>query len=435
MYLISNIFLSGFINHCDCFYDENYALENMELKSDRPVIIFHFASLFGGCSLMLDSILRKIKSIGYTGSLIFIEDFLTSSDLIKLTSSGVRTMKIGLSYDFSPGNFYFSRNPFSKKDLTRIDNFLRILKEYFTTGGLKVVFADLDNTLIPGVFAEERTEVIKKYNTPEYFSFVYLKDFLINLCKHGVAVVVVSKNDVETVDDALSILCPDLKEVIVGISADYSSKANRINRILKEFNISGQNCLFIDDNSVEVEEVAKITDVQVFHYQPSRLTELIFQFAHVFSKFNKETILYYSNIMGKTYMDNELSEVETVYTKNLYRNEKGHFERVIELSVKTNQMNFNKYPLSHEILNSSELVTVDCRNGNGFLGVVGYGLIIKSGEQSKLEQFVISCRALGFGLEREFLNYIISTYGITIENIVFKETDRNSVAKLLLKSI
>jgi FkbH-like protein len=389
--------------------------------------------VFSNCGVKVKSILANVRTTNFMGALYFVEDFLTFDDLCVLRDFGVKTIKLGLSTDFSIGNYYHARNPFGKKDLQLMNKGLRSFEDYLLYGGLKVVFVDLDNTLIPGVFAEERELVVQNYSNSKYYHYHYFKEFLIFLAKKGVAIVIVSKNDIETVYDALDTLCPDLKRIAVGVSADYSSKSDRISQIIDKFNVNQKNCLFIDDNMVEISEVSSALNVNCFHFGPDRLIELISAYTHIFSNYSEVTINYYKTILGKIDSNEALSHAQVDFTYNIFTNETGHYERLIELSIKTNQMNFNKFPLNKEILMKSTVLSIDCTNENGYLGVVGYGVIIEELDGGNLLQFVMSCRALGFGLERLFLKYIISEHNV--KTINFVETERNSVAKILLNEI
>lgn len=433
MVVVSNVFLKGFLPGHEVFFDEIYSLEFLgELKA-KAVIILHFPSLFSDCGIRVKTILENVRTADFNGTVYFVEDFLNFNDLCELNDHRVRTINLGLSSSFSIGNYYYARNPFGKSDLQLMNKGLSSFEDYILHGGLKVVFVDLDNTLIPGVFAEERSIVVKKYTNHQYYHYHYFKEFLIYLAKKGVAIIIVSKNDNETVNDALDTLCPDLKKVAVGISADYSSKSDRISHIIDKFNVNQRNCLFIDDNLVEIGEVSSALNVSCFHFDVNRLNELISNYSYVFSSYNSFTIDFYKSILGKIESVESLSHAQTDFSYNVFVNEIGHYDRVIELSVKTNQMNFNKFPLNVDILINSTLLTIDCTNENGYLGVVGYCVIVEEEAGLTLLQYVMSCRALGFGLERLFLKYIISEYNV--KNFNFVETERNSVAKILFKEI
>jgi len=433
MVVISNIYLRGFLPSHEVIYDEVYSFEFLQNTEARAVVIFHFPSIFDGTGYKVKSILEKVGVTNFKGTLYFVEDFLTFDDMSTLRDVGINTFKLGLSRDFSIGNYYHARNPFGKKDLQLLNRGIRSFEDYLLLGGLKVVFVDLDNTLIPGVFAEERELVVQNYSNAKYYQYHYLKEFLIFLANKGVAIVIVSKNDSDIVNDALDTLCPDLKRMVVGVSADYSLKSNRISQIIDKFNINQNNCLFIDDNLVEISDVSRMLNVKCFHFLPDRVNELVLEHRHIFSKYSEVTINYYKKVLGKIDGNESLSHAEVDFTHNIFTNEAGHYERIIELSTKTNQMNFNKFPLNRDVLNKSSVVSVDCSNENGYLGVVGYGVIVGDLDGGNLLQFVMSCRALGFGLERLFLNFIITEYNI--KSINFVETERNSVAKILLKEI
>ena len=103
---------------------------------------------------------------------------------------------------------------------------------------------------------------------------------------------------------------------------------------------------------------------------------------------------------------------------------------MIELSSKTNQFNLNKKALNATELIKYKVFTWDCETQYAPLGVVGFALISNEGV---LSNFALSCRALGFGLERALFNEINSKH--RIQSIAFKKTDKNKVAQEFLNTI
>jgi FkbH-like protein len=92
-------------------------------------------------------------------------------------------------------------------------------------------------------------------------------------------------------------------------------------------------------------------------------------------------------------------------------------ERVHQLISKTNQINLttNRYAMS-EIQNfhrdsSFDLTIVSAKDAFGDLGVIGLYLLQQTGNEMRIDSFVLSCRALGRGVETAVMNHIKQTYG------------------------
>ena len=114
------------------------------------------------------------------------------------------------------------------------------------------------------------------------------------------------------------------------------------------------------------------------------------------------------------------------------------FERLSQLTGKTNQFNFNKQPYTTEQLNSiidkgGRIYSLKVSDKFGDYGTVG--LIILTPENDKkfiLENFLMSCRALGKKIEDSFYAYVLEDLkknGLQITSISFKETEKNIPAQ------
>ena len=93
-------------------------------------------------------------------------------------------------------------------------------------------------------------------------------------------------------------------------------------------------------------------------------------------------------------------------------------------------MNFNKTPLITVDTQMYDFYSVECVTEYSRLGIVGYASVNK--ENGDITNFVMSCRALGFGLEEEFYIYVKeSAQGI----FKFIKSERNKVAELLMNKM
>ena len=134
---------------------------------------------------------------------------------------------------------------------------------------------------------------------------------------------------------------------------------------------------------------------------------------------------FYSNILGDENQMN-IGISTTNYKHKINLNDSSSFDRIKELSVKTNQMNFNKSEIIMIDNNKYDYYTVKCVTEFSDLGIVGYFEYDKN--KNLINNFVMSCRALGFGLEDTFIE---SALKITTK-FNFTKSKRNGVAQLLL---
>jgi len=118
--------------------------------------------------------------------------------------------------------------------------------------------------------------------------------------------------------------------------------------------------------------------------------------------------------------------------------------RVAQLTIRTNQMNFTSVRRDEsemERLLSSEgyeCLTVDVDDRFGSYGLTGVMLFRANGGALAVDTFLLSCRALGRGVEHRMLarlGEIAQERGLAEVRIPFAPTPRNRPAEALLRSV
>ena len=110
-------------------------------------------------------------------------------------------------------------------------------------------------------------------------------------------------------------------------------------------------------------------------------------------------------------------------------------ERLIQLSEKTNQFNFNKTILNDlSVQNFTQLghrfTMFKLTDKFGEYGIIGYTHV---NEKKELQNFVLSCRALGKQVEQKIIEYLLEN-NFVIEYYHFLETKKNIPAKLFINN-
>jgi len=124
----------------------------------------------------------------------------------------------------------------------------------------------------------------------------------------------------------------------------------------------------------------------------------------------------------------------------------GNLERVVAMLGKTNQFNLTTRRHSRaEVQAMLELpgaipLALRLRDKFGEQGIVALLLAIPGeGEGTlKIDSFLVSCRALGRGIEDDFLNFVTSDLrdkGLRLKDIIFRETAKNAPARIFLEKI
>jgi FkbH-like protein len=120
----------------------------------------------------------------------------------------------------------------------------------------------------------------------------------------------------------------------------------------------------------------------------------------------------------------------------------GDIPRLSQMTGKTNQFNFNKRPYNEDELNTfirnGRIYSLKVSDKYGDYGTVGLIMIEISGKTAILENYLMSCRALGKQIEYKFYDEVLSQLseeGIELKELRFKTNEKNIPAQTFLKSI
>lgn len=265
---------------------------------------------------------------------------------------------------------------------------------------IKLVIWDLDDTFWKGTFSEGE---------------IMISDVCRKLVKRltdiGVVNSICSKNDWEPIEERLRE--EKLLEYFVFPSVNWEPKGNRVKQLIKDMQLRPVNVLFLDDNPSNREEVRYFCpDIMVG--SPEEIPDLL-EAAMSSSKYDYEhkrltqyRILEEKKQEKAQYSSNEDFLMESNICLKIENNCKVHLERIYDLILRSNQLNFTKVRSSmrelEELLNDpmveSGCVSVTDRFGD--YGIVGFYAI----SDDTLVHFVFSCRVLGMGIEQYVYHYL-----------------------------
>lgn len=125
------------------------------------------------------------------------------------------------------------------------------------SGTFKVVATDADNTLWAGLVGEDGVDAVSAEPYGQAFHHFVYQNFLLRLKAAGILLAVISRNDEDMVRAALDGGRMPLKvEDFVAIRAGYGSKSDHLRALAESLNLASDSIVFIDDNPVEITEVA-----------------------------------------------------------------------------------------------------------------------------------------------------------------------------------
>lgn len=293
---------------------------------------------------------------------------------------------------------------------------------------IKLIIWDLDDSFWKGTLSEGDVAPIEANI-----------EIVKNLTKQGVVNSVCSKNDKEPAERRLREM--GVADYFVFNSIDWTPKGQRIKQTLSDMGLRAVNTLFIDDNEVNLNEVAyysegiltlnpsSIEGTAVLHSLLLYSRQLPYK-DEALKRLTQYQILERKREAKQQSSDNLRFLYSTNTQVNIYSDCINELDRLAELVVRTNQLNFTKNRMSKEDLKAlledplveSGYVTV--KDNYGDYGIVGFYAL----KNNKAIHFLFSCRTIGQGVEQwvySTLNYpIIDIVGETISELKHIEAPR-----------
>lgn len=284
---------------------------------------------------------------------------------------------------------------------------------------IKLVIWDLDETFWNGTISEENIQI---------------PDLNIKLIKKltdiGIVNSICSKNSWETVEKVLKE--KELLEYFVFPSVDWNPKGSRVKKLINDMNLRNTNVLFLDDNHLNREEVK--------YYCPDIMVDTPDVIPYLYEKACSSTKKDENHARLKQY---EVLEEKVKDKQNYTSNEEflfesnvqvkisndciNHIDRIHDLLMRSNQLNFTKLRSPKEeliaLINNSDVNTgyVSVSDKFGEYGIVGF----YAEKNNELIHFVFSCRALGMGVEQYVYNFLnrpkLEIQGEVISDLSSKE--------------
>lgn len=259
---------------------------------------------------------------------------------------------------------------------------------------IKLIIWDLDNTFWPGSFSENES--------------IGDTSLQIKLLKRstdcGVINSICSKNDAVNTMRCLSEL--GVGGLFVLPSINWEPKGKRIQWMAKTLGFREENVLFIDDN-VNNHHEALFYLPHLMVAQPSIIKPLYdYYLNQITSDVSHKRLQYYKRIElriqeKKLFIDNLDFLFQSNIRVKIHTDCINVKKRLLELILRTNQLNYTKERLSEEELETvlhdkaiyNGYVTVEDKYGD--YGVVGFFSV----KESKCIHFLFSCRIIGLGVE------------------------------------
>ena len=224
---------------------------------------------------------------------------------------------------------------------------------------------------------------------------------------------------------------------------NWKEKPDNINEIVKNLNLRFEDCIFIDDNIIEIKKVKnKLKNINTLHLENIELADKLISDDKRFTKLFiseddlKKTKQYKLRSKFTQYISKNTIEPNLI--KGLKQKIKilncsrSNLKRAGELFNKTNQFNFslNRYK-DAEILNlvnkkNYEIRLFNLKDKFGDHGIIGAVVLKIETNKVLIEDFILSCRVLSRFVEDFILQYIFERFSKKDIEIKYKKTNVNS---------
>lgn len=284
---------------------------------------------------------------------------------------------------------------------------------------IKLIVWDLDETFWNGTLSEGSV------NIPEEN-----RQLIVRLTDIGIVNAICSKNDWEPVKNELE--RQKMLQYFVFPSVNWEPKGNRVKELIHNMQLRPANVLFLDDNPSNREEVRYFSpDIMVDG--PEVIAQLLkdaqssskMDYEH--KRLNQYRVLEEKSHEKLHYSSNEEFLIESNIHVSIQHDCLNQLERIHDLILRSNQLNFTKVRSSLEELRTT-IEDHDIQTGYvsvvdrfGDYGVVGFYAV----RRNQLLHFVFSCRTLGMGIEQYVYNILgrpqLEIVGEVISDLSSKE--------------
>ena len=356
----------------------------------------------------------------------------------------IKNFDHGIDKLFSERNKIYIRFPFNINFINFISKEIKKNILFFRSKPYKLIILDCDNTLWGGILDEDGSENIKYNSDGEGQIYYEFQKFLKIKKKEGFVLSISSKNNEEKVWQTMKKREMYLqKKDFINPKINWEDKAKNIKQILYQLSLRPKDCLFIDDNPLELEKVkSQIKDINLIDVSnPLHILKVINSNPRLFKyKILKEDLNKYKQYNLKSKFENISNQNDhslTFYKKlkqkvNFEKIDVINFDRAIQLFNKTNQFNFSLNRYSNisfkKILKNKSYVIrlINFKDKFGNHGIVGAYILKKYNKKNELIDFVLSCRVLNRYLEDFIIIKIIKDNKNKKLSIFYKKDKVNS---------
>jgi len=320
-------------------------------------------------------------------------------------------------------------------------------------GRYKVIALDCDETLWQGVCGEDGPQGVQLDENHRA-----LQNFMLAERERGMLLCLCSKNNPDDVFDTFRVH-PEMPLTLEHFTAwrlNWGAKSSNLRGLAEELNLALDSFILVDNSATECAEVLAGAPEVLAIPLPQDAREFTSFLDHIWA-FDRWSTTAEDRSRAALYVqERERSRAEQMASSleeflvslhlrvTIAPMTEEQLPRVAQLTTRTNQMNFTSVRRDESEIQSLlrsqgyECLTVDVEDRFGSYGLTGVMLFRAAGGALLVDTFLLSCRALGRGVEHRMLarlGEIAQERGLAEVQIPFVPTPRNRPAEALLKSV
>lgn len=287
----------------------------------------------------------------------------------------------------------------------------KLMKDAVAVSGAtkKCLVMDLDNTLWKGVVGEDGFDGIQ----PD----VELQKHILSLYERGVILAINSKNNLE---DALEVFERHQamvlrKNHLAAWRINWGDKAKNLAELAEELNLGLDSFVFIDDDQFQL---ARVRDAfpEVAAICPDQLKDYPGFHSAYLTEEDKRRGAMYAEEQSRRELKSSLASVNDFLRQlslgvTFKKVDESSLARVAQLIQKTNQFNlatrrYSEGDLRNLLKLGWGIWTVQAADRFGDYGVIGVAMAEPKAGEWRIDNFLLSCRILGRGIETAFLHFL-----------------------------
>ena len=322
----------------------------------------------------------------------------------------------------------------------------------------RVLIVDLDRTLWGGVVGEDGIEGLAVGGDYPGNAYRAFQQTLLKLSERGIALALASKNDATLAIEAIESL-PGMAigmQQVVAHRINWSPKWQNAIEICDELNLGVESAIFVDDNPVEREEMREqLPGMNVIElpddpalYSQALLSSPLLECAAVTREDSGrvEAFKQRSSLEAarRNFSDHTAFLESLELRLHLSPLRETNLKRALQLIQKTNQFNttsrrHREADLRRIIEDGGEVIVLGVEDKFSFLENMGVFVIRwedPEPDTATIDSYLISCRALGKGIEQGALRWLAGCAGARSCRQILGElvaTDRNTPAQAVFE--